>query len=127
MSSFAYGNQHDSVIEDIEDIISQGESASFTKFETVKHIIEEDPENILPQLLSKASNPTLPEQNLAIYLWAIGLTKSPKAIDDIIKLSYGKESELLVGNAYKALASIGGDKVGQYLLKQRDKTSEPIP
>ena len=126
MSSIAYGNQQDPVIEDIEDIISQGESASFTKFETVKNKIEENPEKILPQLLSKASNPNLPEPNLAIYLWAIGLTKSPKAVDDIIKLSSGRESKLLAGNAYKALASIGGEKAGEYLFKQLDKTSDQM-
>jgi hypothetical protein len=124
--SNAHGNQLDSVIKDIEDIISQGESASFAKFETVRIKIEENPERILPQLLLKANNPQIAESNLAVYLWAIGLTKSPKAIDDIIKLSSGKKSESVIGNAYKALATIGGDAAGKYLFRQLNQTSDQM-
>lgn len=123
ISSNTFANQQHPVMKDLEDIISQGESPSY---EIIKNKIEKEPDIILPQLLSKAKSPQLSESNLAVYLWAIGLTKSPKAIDDIIKLSSGKESELLVGNAYKALASIGGEKAAEHLLNQLDKTSDQM-
>jgi hypothetical protein len=113
-------------MEDLKDVISQGESASYDKYETIQTKIEKEPDIILPQLLSMAKNSQLSEPALAVYLWAIGLTKSPKAIEDIIELSSGKESELLIGNAYKALASIGGEKAGEHLLKRLDKTSDPM-
>ena len=119
----AAGNQQDSVITDIEEIISQGESASLATFQRVKEKIEENPGRVLPLLISKANTPGLPETGLAIYIWAIGLTKSPKAIDDVIKLSSGKHSEILIGNTYKALASIGGEKAGEYLFNRLKETS----
>jgi HEAT repeat protein len=122
----AVGDQQNSIIKDIEEIISQGESASFKKLEVVKDKIEENPEKILPLLLKKANTSNLPEKDLAIYIWAIGLTKSPKAIDDIIKLSSGKQSEILVVNAYKALAAIGGEKSVEYLFKKLRETSDPM-
>ena len=120
----AAGNQQDPVITDIEEIISQGESASLTTFQRVKDKIEENPKRILPLLLSKANTPGLREADLAIYIWAIGLTRSPKAIDDVIKLSSGKQSEILRGNTYKALASIGGVKAGEYLFNRLKGTSD---
>jgi HEAT repeat protein len=122
----AVGEQQNSIIKDIEEIISQGESASFTKLEAVKNKIEENPDKILPLLLKKANTPNLPETDLVIYIWAIGLTKSPKAVDDIIKLTSGKQSERLVGNAYKALATIGGERPGEYLFKKLRETSDPM-
>lgn len=122
------GQQH-SVMRDLEAIIPQDEDDEFElyeMYETVKNKIDNEPDIILPQLLSKAKNPLIPESKLAIYIWAIGLTKSPTAVDDIIKLSSDKESKLIVVNSYKALASIGGEKAGKHLLKQLDKTSEQM-
>jgi len=124
-SGDAAENQPDPVITDIEEIIAQGESASLQTFERVKNRIQENPEGILPHLLSRANTPRLPEAELAIYIWAIGITKSSEAIDDIIRLSSGKQSEDLIGNTYKALASIGGEKAGEYLYHRLQETSEP--
>ena len=126
ISSNSLANQQHSVMKDLDDIISQGGSASNEEYEKIKTKIEKEPDTILPQLLSKATNPQLQESKLAIYIWAIGLTKSPKAVDEIIKLSSGKKSELVIGNSYKALASIGNEKAAEHLLKQLDQTTDQM-
>ena len=123
-SSNAFAIQQHSVIEDLENIISQGKSAASEKYEEIKIKIEREPDIILPILLSKATSPQLSESDLAIYIWAIGLTKSPKAIEEIIKLSTGRKSELVKSNVYRALASIGGEKAGEYLFEQLDQISD---
>jgi len=120
MAGSAFGDQQHPVITELDTVISQGDSVSQAKLHTIKEAIEKDPEAILPQLLAIAGDPKLPEANLAVYIWAIGLTRSPEAIDDIIGLYSGKKSELVVGNAQRALAAIGGDKAGDYLFSQLD-------
>lgn len=126
MFVIASGAQGNTIIVDIEEIISKAETTSSKQIETIKNKIDDDPEKALPLLLEKANTPNLPEKDLAIYIWAIGLTKSPKAIDDIIKLSSKKRSEILVGNAYKALAAIGGERSSEYLFKKLKETSDPM-
>lgn len=117
--------QQESIIKDLEEIISQGKSASPNRLETVKSEIDKNPEAILPLLIKAANTTNLPDTDLAIYLWAIGLTKSQKAIDDVIRLSSGRQSEIVTVNAYRALANIGGDKSADYLLARLRETSDP--
>jgi hypothetical protein len=116
------------VIRDLEMIISQGQpSTTFEKFDAIKNNIEKNPKEILPLLLAKANAPDLPEESLAVYLWALGMTREPEAVDAIISLSAGKKNEMLLKNAYRSLAMIGGDKSAEFLFRRLQETSETMP
>lgn len=119
----ASGDQDNSIINDLDRLISQGESAPYTGFDAIREKIEANPDRFLPLLLAKANTPNLPEANLAVYIWALGLTKSPKAVDTIIRLSIGKKTDLLLGNVYRALAAIGDEKSGAHLFQRMKETS----
>lgn len=115
------------VIRDLEMIISQGQpSTTFEKFDAIKNNIEKNPKEILSLLLAKANAPDLPEESLAVYLWAMGMTREPQAVDAIITLSAGKKNEMLLKNAYRSLAMIGGEKSAEFLFRRLQETSETI-
>lgn len=115
------------VIRDLEMIISQGQPATFEKFAAIKSNIEKNPKEILDLLLAKTNSPDLPEESLAVYLWAMGMTKEPAAVDAIIRLSEGRKNEMLRQNAYRSLAMIGGDKSAEFLFRRlQETTTEPM-
>ncbi|MEW6290881.1 MAG: HEAT repeat domain-containing protein [Thermodesulfobacteriota bacterium] len=114
------------VIRDLEIIISQGQPATFEKFDAIKKNIEKNPKETLNLLLAKANSPDLPEESLAVYLWAMGMTKEPAAVDAIIRLTEGKQNEMLLKNACRSLAMIGGDKSAEFLFRRLQETTEPM-
>lgn len=114
------------VIRDLEAIISQGQPATLEKFAAIKQNIEKNPKETLALLLEKANTPDLGEERLAVYIWAMGMTKEPAAVDAIISLSEGKTNEMLHKNACRALAMIGGDKSAEFLFRRLQATSETM-
>lgn len=106
------------VIKDLEAIISQGQPATFETFEAIKKNIDKNPKEILALLLEKVNTPGLPDESLAVYIWALGMTREPEAVAAIIRLSAGKQNEMLQKNACRALSMIGGDKAAEFLFRQ---------
>lgn len=121
----ATGKQLDSLQTDLAEIIAKGQAIAPDALEKVRKTIEENPEEARAAILAKTAPPDLPDTDLAVYLWALGLTQSPQAIDDIIRLSAGKESSLVLNNCYAALAGIGGPRAGEYLLTRLNQTQDP--
>lgn len=122
----AAAGKENPVIRDLEMIISQGQPATFEKFDAIKKNIEKNPKETLNLLLAKANSPDLPEESLAVYLWAMGMTKEPAAVDAIIRLTEGKQNEMLLKNACRSLAMIGGDKPAEFLFRRLQETTEPM-
>jgi hypothetical protein len=121
----AAAGQAESVIKDIEALITRGEATSPAGLETIRQGIQENPGEVLPLLLARAESPGLTDENLAIYLWAMGMTRAPEAVDHIIRLSTGKKNPMVFQNAHRALALIGGDKVNEFLFRELQGTTEP--
>lgn len=119
----ALGSKEKTILDDIKVIISTGD---YSFQEAIRTKIENDPDTTLSLLLEKIESPSLPEKDLTVYIWALGLTKSPKAAEYIIKLSSKKQSEMVVGSSYAALAAIGSDKSGKYLFEKLNETSDPM-
>ena len=107
----------------LDEIASMGKNVPASKMEAARNMIEANPDKILPLLLRRVKEKNLSEANLATYIWAIGLTKSQSAVDEIIRLSAGKKSDLLVFNVYQALASIGGTKASEHLFRALKESS----
>jgi hypothetical protein len=114
------------LLSDINRLASLGDEAPETLTESIRDRIdiENDPYTINSALLPKLTDPNTSDKQLAIYIWAMGLTKDPNAVTEIIKLSEQTKSELVKGNCLRALATIGGQKSGDYLLSKLDKTAD---
>jgi hypothetical protein len=121
----AAAGKAESVIKELDALIARGEAASPAGLEAIKNGIEANSEEILPLLLAKAEAPGLTDENLSIYLWAMGITRAPEAVDHIIRLSAGNNNPMVFQNAHRALALIGGDKAIEFLFRQLQGTTEP--
>jgi hypothetical protein len=104
----------------------EGDSPSLA--ESIRDRIEENPKPVAGLLLPKLRQTELGERRLAIYIWALGVTKNAVAVDDIISLAKsnesGAKSNLVKITCFKALADIGGQKSEEFLLASLDNNSE---
>jgi HEAT repeat protein len=121
----AAAEKAESVIKDLDAVITRGEAASPAGLEAIKNSIEKNPKEILPLLLAKAESANLPDENLAVYIWAMGMTRAPEAVDHIIRLSADNKNPMVFRNAHRALAIIGGDKASEFLFRKLQGTTEP--
>lgn len=112
------------LLSEINRLTSLGDKAPETLTESIRDRIESDPYTITSTLLPKLTDPNMSEKQLANYVWALGLTKDPNAVAGIVKLSEHSKSELVKGNCLGALATIGGQKSGDYLLSILDRTED---
>ncbi|MHC4355650.1 MAG: HEAT repeat domain-containing protein, partial [Planctomycetota bacterium] len=118
---------HDgNLLSDINKLASLGDKAPETLTESVRDQIESDPCTIASALLPKLTDPNMSEKQLAIYVWALGLTEDPNAVAGIVKLREQSKSELVKGKCLGALATIGGRKSGDYLLSILEETEEKV-
>lgn len=122
----AVAEQQDPLIKDLEEIVALGEGAPDAKIKAIRNKIESSPEEALTSLLKRAKTPGLQEKDMAICIWAMGLTRSPKAVDDIIRLSSGSKSKAVLFNAYHGLANIGGKRSEEYLFEKLKDTPDPM-
>ncbi len=119
--------QTDMLLADI-DRYAKMDNDSVSLAESIRDRIEENPGPIAKALLPKMKQTELGERRLAIYVWALGLTKDPMAVDDIIGLiksnKSGTKSDLVQISCFKALAAIGGQNPGEFLSASLDSTIE---
>ncbi len=118
---------HDgNLLSDINKVASLGDEAPETLTESIRDRIESDSYTITSILLSRLTDPNMSEKQLAIYVWALGLAEDPNAVAGIVKLNEQSKSELVKGKCLSALATIGGQKSGDYLLSILEKTEEKV-
>ena len=112
------------IFTDIDRLASLGNKAPETLTESIRDRIENDPSAIISSLMPKLNDAKASETQLAIYVWALGLAGDSMAVDGIIELSKHTESELVKGNCLRALATIGSQESGDFLLSTLDKTAD---
>ena len=102
----------------------EGESPSLN--DSIRERIEANPTPVVKVLLPRIKQTEMDEKKLSIYVWALGLTRNAIAVDDIIGLSKSNKSELIRISCLKALAAIGGQKAGEFLVASLDNTTEEM-
>jgi hypothetical protein len=107
---------------DLDHLCVLGRKAPDSLSDSVFDRIEQQGTNISAVLLKKLGEQGDDEQKLAVYVWALGLSRDPQAIPAIIKLADRSRTEALKGNCLRSLAEIGGDKAGRYLSAALDQT-----
>lgn len=78
--------------------------------------IEKEGGKVSSLLIGKINEPNMPEKTLAVYVWAIGFTKDPNTISNLINIYEKNPSKIVQWNALRSLAKIGNPEAGDYLL-----------
>ena len=108
------------LMEEIDRAASQGEKADPTLLESLITRIEKDSKSVLPQLIEKLKDSSLKEEQRVMYAWALGFTRDSSVIAPLIALHRQSKSEPVQASCLTALARIGGDPAGKYLLSALD-------
>jgi HEAT repeat protein len=119
-STVVWAEEVKPLMEEIDRAASQGEEADPTLLESLITRIGKDSKSVLPQLLEKLKDSSLKEEQRVMYAWALGFTKDSSAIDPLIALHRQSKSEPVQASCLTALARIGGDPAGKYLLSILD-------
>lgn len=108
---------------EIDRAASLGKNADPALLESLITRIGKDAKSVLPQLLEKLKDSSLKEEQRVMYAWALGFAKDSSAIDPLITLHRQSQSEPVQASCLTALARIGGDPAGKYLLSVLDATT----
>jgi len=113
-----------SLVVNIDKLCAMGRNAPNSLYESISDKIDSNPSEAASLLLSKVKDTKLTEIKLAIYVWALGLTRDSKAVNELITIAKKTKSKLVKDNCLRALATIGGNKAGYFLLFTLDKTKD---
>jgi hypothetical protein len=123
LSHSVYANETNDVLSQIEQMVALGEKADPSLTQSIADEIENNPSSISSKLILKLNNKNLFEKELAVYIWALGLTKDPSAVNIIEAVHKQNKSDLVRMNCLRALANIGGIQAGEFLLSILETTS----
>ena len=125
LSTMASSDQVDDTMPKIETLAkSSAGKTDQTLVEDVIERIETDPANVSDKLISRLKDKNSTENQLAVYVWALGHTKDQSAVERLTQLYQENKSEIVKGNCLRALAMIGGQKAGEFILSTLDATSD---
>ena len=86
--------------------------------------IERDPKSIADAMLKKLDDQSLSNKQLTVYVWALGLTRDPRAVNPLISL-YKRNTDENVGvNCLHALAAVGGTEPAAFLLATLEQAAD---
>lgn len=114
----------DDVLSKIEQAATSERDVPSSVYEAVAEGVEKNPAEVSKWLLSRIQEKNLTERRLATYVWALGLTKAPTAIEPIMDLRRQSQFPLVKQNCLRALAAIGGKEAEKYLLSVLDSTTD---
>lgn len=103
---------------DIEKIAQLGEKAPRDLTKSVVERIDGVAADITPTLLKRLQDKDIKEDQIAVYVWALGLARQESAVAPIIKLAKNSASEIVRISSSRALASIGGETSADFLMAQ---------
>ena len=114
----------DDILPRLDTLALLGEKADRALVEPVVAYIESNPAEITGTLLPRLADTSLYERQKAVYVWAISLTHDQGSVDAIIALHRKAKTEELRSDCIHALATIGGEKAGEYLKGLHDSESD---
>jgi len=120
VSDFSWADQGTDVLSKIEQMASLGGKTDRALGESIVEGIEKSPANVSEALVLKLDGKDLTEHQIVVYVWALGHTKDQTAETAIIRLYKQNKSDLVRRNCLHALASIGGEQAGKFLLSGFD-------
>lgn len=115
---------------EIDDVLSQIERMAVpgehepSLGASIRDGIKRKPAQVSQALLPKLDDKQLTEGQLAIYVWALGLAGDRAAVSAIEAVHRRSDSALVRANCLRALAAIGGQQAGDFLLSTLDATQD---
>lgn len=116
--------QPEDIVAKLDRMASLGEKTEPALVNSVVEEIEKNPVAASKSILLQLREKNRTQQQLAAYVWALGLTRDPAAADAIIALHRESKSELIKGNCLRSLAMLGGKPAGDFLLATLDGTRD---
>jgi hypothetical protein len=120
----AYAAETNDIVSQIERMASLGEKAEHSLFESIADGIKKNPSEVSRSLLHKLKDKNLTETQVAVYIWALGLTKDEGSVNTIKEVYQQSKADLVRGNCLRALAMIGGKQAGEFIVSALDDTSD---
>jgi hypothetical protein len=118
-----YAAETNDVVSQIDHWVSLGEKADNSLIGSIADGIKKNPSEALNSLLPKLQDKNLTEKQVAVYIWALGLTKDEGAVNTIMEVYQKRKVDLVRANCIRALATIGGKQAGDFLMSTLDATS----
>lgn len=119
-----FSAETNNVILQIDRMVSAGKEADRSLAESIVNGIEQNSRDVSRVLVQRLNDKNLTEQQLAVYVWALGLSKDQAAVSQIESLYGQSKSDLVRGNCLRAIAALGGRKAETFLLSILDETTE---
>jgi len=104
------------LLSQIEQFASLGAVAEPSLGESIADGIAKNSVGVSGALLEKIKGKNLTDTQLVTYVWAIGLTKDNAAVDAIKEVHQQSKSDMVRATCIRALATIGGQPAGSFLL-----------
>lgn len=115
----------ETILAQIERLASLGAKGDQELSESIAWQIDANRKVVAELLLPRLRDSSATESQLATYAWALGWSKDSRAIDNLIALYNESASAWIRNNCLRALAMIGGQKAGDFLLTiLSDRTDE---
>lgn len=112
------------VLAKIERVASLGDKSEPSLSESIADGIEGNQATLSKALTTKLSDNNLTDQQRAAYVWALGLTKDQTAVGTIEALYKQNKTEGVRANCFRALAMIGGQEAGKFLMAALDDAKD---
>lgn len=123
-SAGVFSAETNNVILQIDRMVSAGQETDRSLAESIVDGIEQNPGDVSRVFVQRLNDKNLTEQQLAVYVWALGLSKDQAVVSQIESLYGQSKSDLVRGNCLRAIAALGGRKAETFLLSILDETTE---
>jgi hypothetical protein len=117
-------DQTSDTLSKIERMVSLGENAEPSLGKSVVDGIEKNSTKISKEIILKLKDKTITDNQLSVYVWALGLTKDQAAFSPIEEVYQQSKSDMVKGNCLRAFAMIGGKRSEELLLSALNATSD---
>lgn len=112
------------VLAEIERMAASKEESVWTLDGSAVDGIEKGPADVSKGLLLKLKDKKLKDKQLAVYIWALGLTRDEASVSAIREVYQQSKSELVRINCLRALATIGGKQAEEFILSTLADTTD---
>lgn len=112
-----------SIISQIEEMAALGKKAKSSLAKSIAEEVQKNRSEILKTFLPKLKDQNSTEQQLAIYVWALGLTGDNSVVEPI-KALYNQNKSLMVRRScINSVADVAGKQAEKFILSALDETT----
>lgn len=108
--------------ESLDDVVNamakKGVEVTSEQLASVRGFVVADPVGAFQEAVRRLKSKKTNEEQRAIWIWVLGLTGRPDAVEHVIRQVTEDSSVMLKANADNALAELGGPEAGKFLYRE---------